>query len=163
MGEELGRVLDPAALEACSKPRGRLAIEVPAAWAGGEIEIALPARVTCARCDGGGCDGCARRGGHRLEGDAAERTVRVRLPQSLDGGVVIRLVSPLGADEEGLAQLLLEARLGAASACVTFLPGSAMIPAPRVPRVTPMSPRAFAACVALALALVATLAIVTAR
>jgi len=124
MGEELGRVLDPSALDACDKPRGRLAIEVPAAWAGAEIDVAIPSRVACARCDGGGCDGCARRGGHRIDGDQGARTIRVRLPETLESSVVIRLVRPLGPIAEGgsgVEQLWLEARLGAgASAGVTL-------------------------------------------
>lgn len=110
MGEALSRILDPSALDACDKPRGRLVIEVPAHFAGAEIDIVLPPRVTCARCDGGGCDGCGRRGGHRLSGEPEARVVRVTLPLALEGGALLRIVRPLEG-EAAIHQLLVEARL----------------------------------------------------
>ncbi|WP_281313423.1 hypothetical protein [Polyangium sp. y55x31] len=131
MGEALSRVLDPAALDACDKPRGRLVIEVPAGWAGAVIEVVIPARVACARCDGGGCDGCGRRGGHRVPGDPTARLVRVRLPSELEGGVVLRILRPFGEDGAGIAQLHLEARAGAAASAGVTWCEPAMTDAPR--------------------------------
>lgn len=142
MGEALSRVLDPSALDACDKPRGRLVIEVPRGWAGAVIEVVIPARVACARCDGGGCDGCGRRGGHRVPGEHATRLVRVRLPAAIEGGVVLRILRPFGEDGAGIAQLLLEARAGdAASVGVTWCEPAA----PEAPSVEPAASRIAAA------------------
>ncbi|MRG95353.1 hypothetical protein [Polyangium spumosum] len=141
MGEALSRVLDPTALDACDKPRGRLVIEVPRGWAGAVIEVVIPKRVTCARCDGGGCDGCGRRGGHRVPGEDEERLVRVRLPAAFEGGVVLRILRPFGEDGAGIAQLLIEARAGeAASVGVTWCEPAA----PEAPSREPEAPRAAA-------------------
>ena len=38
--------------------------------------ITAPARLACARCDGGGCDACARSGALRSPADAGDRVVR---------------------------------------------------------------------------------------
>lgn len=115
MAQALGRVVDTSALDACAEPRGRHAIEIPAEWKGAEILVAVPPRVVCARCDGGGCDGCRRRGGHRIEGDEHTRAVRVKLPRVMDGPVVLRLVRPFGAAEGAITQLHLETRIGPAA------------------------------------------------
>lgn len=108
----LGRVLDPGALDADEGPRGRLSIELPVAWLEGgvEVDVEVPLRLTCARCDGGGCDGCGKSGALRLA-DLPSRTVRVALPRGAGEGVALRLARPLG-DEAGLDQLLLEIRPG---------------------------------------------------
>ncbi|MDI1447613.1 hypothetical protein [Polyangium sp. 6x1] len=141
MGEALSRVLDPAALDACDKPRGRLVIEVPADWAGAVIEVVIPTRVACARCDGGGCEGCGLRGGHRVPGDPTGRLVRTRLPSALEGGVVLRILRPFGDDGAGIAQLHLEVRAGtAASAGVTWCASAV----PEEPRIERAEPRAVA-------------------
>ena len=127
MGEALSRILDPSALDACDKPRGRLVIDVPSSFAGAEIEVTIPSRVVCARCDGGGCDGCGKRGGHRIPGPKEERVIRVVLPLSLTGNVLLRVVRPLNRrplnlDEDGIEQLLIETNLAdEASASVTLL------------------------------------------
>lgn len=111
---ELGQIVDREALEAGGGARGRLRISVPAGWAGGVIEIAAPGRVACARCDGGGCDGCDRSGAHRTPAEPGERTLRLQLPDPLDpGGVVaLRLVRPFG-EGAALEQLLVEVTAGA--------------------------------------------------
>jgi hypothetical protein len=110
---ELGRVVDPAALDQADGARGRLQIEVPPDWLAGpcEIDVVVPLRVTCARCDGGGCDGCGRSGAVHAPRDGAARTVRVALPEGGDG-VALRLAHPFGP-EGGIAQLILEIRRGA--------------------------------------------------
>lgn len=112
MAQALGRVVNVAALDECSEPRGRHAIEIPVAWIGAEILVAVPARIVCARCEGGGCDGCNRRGGYRVEGDEQARAVRVQLPLVMQETVVIRVVHPFGAAEGAIRQLHLEARVG---------------------------------------------------
>jgi hypothetical protein len=112
MAQALGRVVNVAALDECSEPRGRHAIEIPVAWVGAEISVAVPARLVCARCDGGGCDGCKRRGGFRVDGDEEARAVRVQLPLVMRETVVLRIVHPFGAAEGSIRQLHLEARVG---------------------------------------------------
>jgi len=112
MAQALGRVVNVAALDECSEPRGRHAIEVPVEWVGAEISVSVPARLVCARCDGGGCDGCNRRGGFRVDGDDQARAVRVQLPLVMRETVVLRIVHPFGAAEGAIRQLHLEARVG---------------------------------------------------
>lgn len=59
-------------------------IEVPGDWlARGEtIELTMPRNLTCANCEGGGCDACERAGALSLRGrkDPAY-TVQVSLPE----------------------------------------------------------------------------------
>ena len=112
MAQALGRVVNIAALDECSEPRGRHAIEVPVEWVGAEILVAVPGRLVCARCDGGGCDGCQRRGGFRVDGDEQARAVRVQLPLVMQETIVLRIVHPFGAAEGSIRQLHLEARVG---------------------------------------------------
>ena len=99
-----------------------------------QIDIVIPPRVACARCDGGGCDGCERRGGHRVPGEPEARVVRVTLPLALEGGALLRIVRPLeGAGD--LEQLILEARLAeTTSPCVSLR--ALASPAPKDPRPT---------------------------
>jgi len=110
---ELARVFDPDELDDDDGPRGRLAVDVPAPWLaeGATVEIVVPAVLACARCEGGGCDGCARSGGLRLTGDAAARTLQLTLPRGASDAVrlQLRLARPLG-DDAGLDQLLIEPR-----------------------------------------------------
>lgn len=158
MGEQLARIVDLEALDSSVGARARHAIEVPAGWEGAEIEVAVPARVTCARCDGGGCDACGRRGGYRLPGDGAARTVRLRLPQTLgDGGVVLRVVDPFHAlldaeDGARLEQLWLETRRGAAASAGVTRIVVTIVPSRPLPTAKLGARVAAAAMVALALA-----------
>ncbi len=118
----LGRVVDPGALSACGGPRARLSIEVPEAWLaeGADVAVTAPARLVCARCDGGGCEGCARSGALRSpEGD---RVVHASFPPAPrppgPRALALRIPHPFGAGH-AIEQLLLELRPGAApSACV---------------------------------------------
>ncbi len=116
MKRDLARVLDPAALAAAGGARARLRVEVPSAWllAGAELEITLPARIGCARCDGGGCDGCGRSGALRAPDDPAERAIRVHLPAGDGRAVALRIVRPFGVATD-VDQLVLE--IGPASEC----------------------------------------------
>lgn len=106
MSTSLGSVLERDELTA--GPRGRLSVDVLETWlgAGAVLEIVVPARLVCARCEGGGCDACGRSGAIRIAGDEQERTFQVTLSESARG---LRLTRPLGADV-GLDQLILELR-----------------------------------------------------
>ncbi len=112
---ELGQVVDPTALDISSGPRARLPIELPASWmeAGADLELTIPARLPCARCDGGGCDACGRSGVLRAPMDIAARAMRLRVPAGSGKGVVLRLVQPFG-DAAPIEQLLIEVRPGSA-------------------------------------------------
>jgi hypothetical protein len=56
------------------------AVDVPMEWLaeGASVSIALPRLLPCARCEGGGCDACGRKGAFEIE--AQERVV-VSLPR----------------------------------------------------------------------------------
>lgn len=76
-------------------------IEVPVAWfeAGATLQIQLPRLMTCARCEGGGCDACGRRGAfeQRAAGIASEVAVVLpRQPAATCAPVKLRLPA-LGA------------------------------------------------------------------
>jgi hypothetical protein len=121
---ELGRVTDPEALARDDGPRARHAITIPAAWArsGAELAVTVPRRLVCARCEGGGCDACARGGALRAPDDDRERTIRVHVPAGSGAGAVLRIVRPFG-EASPIAQLLLAIEPGAApSAGVARVP-----------------------------------------
>jgi hypothetical protein len=135
MAQALGRVVDSSALDACGEPRGKHSIEIPIEWIGAEILVAVPARIVCARCDGGGCDGCRRSGGLRIEGEEQARAIRVKLPIVMNGAVVLRLVRPFGHADGCIAQLHLETRVGhGASTGVVLCALAARDPAPTLER-----------------------------
>lgn len=76
-------------------------IEVPVAWfeAGATLQIQLPRLLTCARCEGGGCDACGRRGAFEQQAAGIASEVAVVLPRQPAGScapVKLRLPS-LGA------------------------------------------------------------------
>jgi len=89
-------------------PRGRLTVDVLEPWldGGSALEIVVPTRLACARCEGGGCDACAKSGAIRISGAEDLRRVRITLSQSARG---LRLTRPLGPDA-GLDQLVIELR-----------------------------------------------------
>ena len=76
-------------------------IEVPEAWflVGATLQIALPRLLSCARCDGGGCDACERRGAFEQQAAGIASEVAVVLPiQSPEHYSAVRLRLPaLGA------------------------------------------------------------------
>ncbi|AKT42582.1 hypothetical protein [Chondromyces crocatus] len=160
MGQnELGQLLDPSALDRAEGARGRLRLVVPAQWDGEptELEITAPLRITCARCDGGGCDACGRSGALKTPDDPADRILRVQLPAQLGGGVVLRLVRPFG-DTWPIEQLLLELVPGATpSRDIVRLPP----PAPLAPW-TASPPSSHARATALGVGFLAVLAAVLA-
>jgi hypothetical protein len=106
----LARVVDPEAVAALDGPSVRLAVRVPASWSGRVVEVRAPTRLSCARCDGGGCDRCARSGAFKIELGEAERSFIVTLPERLAAdGALVRLLRPLG-DGSVIETLLLEIR-----------------------------------------------------
>ncbi len=101
----LGRVVDRDELDRASGAWIRVDVSVPPAWAleGGSVEVEAPERVPCARCDGGGCDGCGRSGAIRLSPEPRDRTFELGLPSSLERAVTIRVTKPFGdASDVGL-------------------------------------------------------------
>lgn len=67
----LGKVTEPLADD--RGPDVTFPIQVPQDWLvrGESIVVQLPRRLSCARCEGGGCDACERRGALSLR-EAAE-------------------------------------------------------------------------------------------
>lgn len=152
---KLDRVTDPSALDACAGARARLAVDVPAGWllGGADLTISAPLRLACARCDGGGCDGCERSGALRAPEDPAMRVLHARLPAMRDASaaVALRIPAPFGEDHP-IAQLLVEVRAAAAPSALVRRVDSPLA----IARATPPAPRVLmvaAALVALALAL----------
>lgn len=87
---------------------------MPATWLdeGASIEFELPRNLTCAKCDGGGCDGCGRSGAVTLRTrDELPEIVQVTLPKRGDSaeltgsgrGVMLRIPERGGLpDTEGM-------------------------------------------------------------
>jgi hypothetical protein len=105
LGRPLARVLHEDELLGPRGPDGKLTIEVPSAWLADErwIELDLPRTLVCARCDGGGCDGCGRSGAVDTRGrKELGEIVEVKLPAS-ERGAVLRLPKrgglPLSAED----------------------------------------------------------------
>ncbi|HSO40362.1 MAG TPA: hypothetical protein VLT33_47880 [Labilithrix sp.] len=112
--ETLGRLLDPEELDRRGGATGRLTVDVLEAWleSGDAVEIIVPQRLACARCEGGGCDACGRSGAFRVTVDEAARTLQLTLPVAGPGRSVVRLVRPFGA-AAGVEQLWVELRASA--------------------------------------------------
>ncbi len=126
---ELARLVDGETLDRSPGARGQMRVQAPAAWASEQatVEIVAPERVICARCQGGGCDGCGRSGAFRIDADPARRTFRVRLPRELGAGVILRVVEPFGLDGP-LRQLLCEVRAGDEPSGCGRVPGASGAP-----------------------------------
>jgi hypothetical protein len=74
-------------------------IGVPATWlaAGVTIEVELPRHLSCARCEGGGCDVCQRSGALTLRGrEEPSELVTVTLPTAGDGADVVLRIPEAG-------------------------------------------------------------------
>ena len=132
------RVADPSALDACQGARVRLGLDVPAAWLAEGVEIAItaPSRLACARCEGGGCDGCARSGALRAPEDRAARVVLARLPAGSGPAIALRIPAPFGPDH-AIAQLGVELRAGAAASEHVRRVDPPRVEAPRLPALSP--------------------------
>ena len=89
-------------------------IRVPRTWleAGDVVEFELPRNLTCAACEGGGCDACERSGAVSLRGrDELPELLSVTLPtrkpdpSSEPRGIVIRIPEQGGLPPENDAAL----------------------------------------------------------
>lgn len=149
------RLLDPAALDKKRTPRGRVSIVVPTAWLrdGARLEVAVPARVRCDLCDGGGCDACERSGAYRVD----ETNVAVTLPRVTDDVLALRVTNAF-ADKEPALLVVRIAAGNEASATVKYVgpnhdvdPPSVM---PQLPKVPVWLPYVFLAIFAAILGLV---------
>jgi hypothetical protein len=86
-------------------------IRVPRAWleAGEVVEFELPRNLSCAACDGGGCDICERAGAVALRGrHELPELLSVTLPRKVEASgdarsVVIRIPEQGGLPAQGLA------------------------------------------------------------
>jgi hypothetical protein len=150
MGEVLGRVVN-ADLDSPRGPDAAHRIRVPRRWlqTGALVEIELPRNLTCASCEGGGCDACDRSGALtvRAKGEPIGLLL-VTLPSGSAGGaVVIRIPEYGGLPREGSelprGHLLLRVEPGTkADPSVTLAPDrvvearrpTPVVPAPRVDR-----------------------------
>ena len=99
MSEILARVT-PRTLDVPRGPDVVHRIRVPRAWleSGEVVELELPRNLSCAACDGGGCDQCQRAGAVSLRGrkelpEILLVTLPARKPDAEGGtrGVVIRI------------------------------------------------------------------------
>lgn len=63
-------------------------IRVPESWFAEQavVQARLPRLLGCARCAGGGCDGCQRRGAFSRADCGAPASVEVRLPRAVGNG-----------------------------------------------------------------------------
>ncbi|MBI2388533.1 MAG: hypothetical protein HYV09_02855 [Deltaproteobacteria bacterium] len=103
------RLLNPAALDAKKSPRARVSIVVPTAWLreGARLELAVPAKLRCDLCDGGGCDACGRSGAYRAPEEGAK--VALTLPRVTDDFLALRVTNPFGDREPTLLVVRLAA------------------------------------------------------
>jgi hypothetical protein len=126
-------VLDPEALDRTEGTRGLMTVELPREWltAGDTVDIVVPARVACARCEGGGCDRCDRSGALRIPGDEARRTLRLALPRPAGERTRVRVACPFG-DDANLEQLWVDLRPAAAPSpfCHRVAPEAAIVALP---------------------------------
>lgn len=112
----LAKVFDDDELTGPRGPDGRHEIVVTEDWMLGRawIEIPLPRLLSCASCDGGGCDGCERSGAVATRPrKTPPEVIEVQLPGAAP--VVLRLPRYGGlAPDENTARglLLLAIRLG---------------------------------------------------
>ncbi len=85
MAEILGRVTGQ--LEGPRGPDALHGVRVPKAWLeeGASLEVELPRHLSCAACEGGGCDACERSGALTLRGKAEPpELLELRLPAQPD-------------------------------------------------------------------------------
>jgi hypothetical protein len=93
---KLGRVTDPNSLDASEGSRAALRIVVPEGWLrdGAELEVTAPKKLSCDRCDGGGCDGCGRSGALLAPDEPDDRRLSLHLPGGHAEGLQLRIVDP---------------------------------------------------------------------
>jgi hypothetical protein len=156
--QELGKVLDRDELATSEGPRALLRVEAPSDWleAGGEVSVETPARLTCARCEGGGCDACNRSGALAAPSEIEARRIWATLPPESSAGVALRLVRPFG-DDASIDQLILEVRPGAASRGLALVERSPLAAPTRA--VASFGPKLALTAVFLAIAIAVALAV----
>src|SRR5688572_32745298 len=68
-------------------------VEVPMEWLeqGASVSIVLPRLLSCARCEGGGCDVCARKGAFEISTEAPIVVSLPRQPGAAPSAVRLRL------------------------------------------------------------------------
>ncbi len=97
MGQVLGKVTKAVDVERGPDVLHR--ISVPAGWLseGATIDVELPRHLSCARCEGGGCDSCQRSGALTLrERDELPGVVSVTLPVSVEAGDIVLRIPEAG-------------------------------------------------------------------
>jgi hypothetical protein len=172
VGEVLGKVITRA-LDVPRGPDVVHRIRVPRAWVetGEVVEFELPRNLSCASCDGGGCDLCERAGAITLRGrHEPPELLRVTLPKRKtqevreERGVVIRIPEHGGLASEGSSLprgvLLLRVEL-AEAADPGVLPVRPHVPgllgrvalSLRVPKPTPKQARSLLLVIAILVAL----------
>lgn len=120
---ELARI--PLESSAIRGPDATWEVPVAREWLleGASVELTVPTKVRCARCEGGGCDTCGRSGAVLVAADEAERRVVVHLAPGVDDtGRALRLPG-LGGKTEGVSE--------PGDLRVTLLPADAASPALR--------------------------------
>lgn len=107
----LGRVVDPAELDAASARRACASLSLPEAWLRepSRVRFVVPRRLSCEACQGGGCGGCDNRGGFVVP-EALDRTVDLSLAGSA-APLRVRVV-PAFAASAGFDVLLVRVRSG---------------------------------------------------
>ena len=107
----LGRVVDPAELDAASARRACASLSLPEAWLRepSRVRFLVPRRLSCDGCQGGGCGGCDNRGGFVVP-EELDRTVDLSLAGGV-GPVRVRVV-PAFAASAGFDVLLVRVRSG---------------------------------------------------
>lgn len=150
----LGTVVFRDAVARAEGAHVSLSIVVLPSWAerGATVAVVAKERLVCARCDGGGCDGCEKSGAVKLPREAEARTFSLVLPPNMVEPSAVRVPRPFG-ERLPVALAICVVRLGeAASGCSLV-----SVPSPEEPAGPPRSLVWAAPVVALVVALVAAL------
>jgi hypothetical protein len=140
VGEVLGKITATGRFPRGPDAKHRIAVDREWLEEGAAIEIELPRNLTCAACDGGGCDTCERSGAVsvRSRGEARER-IQVTLPacgaSSETRGIVLRIPDSggLAAPESDLPRgILLLSVLGSEQADASVRMIHSTLPPPEV-------------------------------
>lgn len=114
---ELARVLRPKDAPRGADVRWRVDVARGTLVEGAELELELPRRLTCARCDGGGCDTCDRRGAISLRGaDQPPEKLSIVLSHAASGSVRLRIPEQGAKGADGVPRGDLELTLTEADA-----------------------------------------------